>query len=103
MALNYSAFEELASKLKYGQIISRNKEYVLSSPRNDWDTNYSLYDEKESLVYLIDTGDVHDNVDDLEEYGGILFQDLINLDIYEIRDAAWKIEKDGYPLPPALT
>ncbi|MEK4025462.1 hypothetical protein [Sporosarcina sp. FSL W7-1283] len=98
MIMNQIELEELVNSVKYGHgnVISNNNEYAITKPLNTWDTNYRLYDKKEETTYLIDCENVHDNKKDLEEYGGILYQDLVNLEIEEIKGVAWKIEKDDF-------
>lgn len=64
--------------------------YTLFRPMNTWDTNYHLVDNKGN-DYLIDTCDVHDTLDDTEEYGGVTWKELSTLeDIEYIKDWAWK-------------
>lgn len=96
--MNYLELEELVNSVKYGHdnIISKDIDYAIAKPLNTWDTNYRLYDKKEKITYLIDCEEVHENEKDLEEYGGILFQNLVNLNIEEIKNAAWKTEKDDF-------
>ncbi|WP_405101487.1 hypothetical protein [Oceanobacillus sp. FSL H7-0719] len=96
MLVNQMELESLLDSLKYGHgnIISKNDNYVLVKPMNTWDTNYRLYDLEEKETYLIDFGDVQRNIHDLEEYGGILFDDLVRLDIDMVKEIAWKIERE---------
>lgn len=98
MVMNQSEVTDLFDNLKYGHgnIISKNEDYAITKPLNTWDTNYRLYDKKEETTYLIDCEEVHESEEDIEEYGGILFQDLLDLRIEEIKDVAWKTEKDDF-------
>ncbi|MBM7598133.1 hypothetical protein JOC34_000490 [Virgibacillus halotolerans] len=98
MIMAQSQLTNLVDSLKYGHgnIISKNENYAITKPLNTWDTNYRLYDKKEGLTYLIDCEDVQENEEHLNEYGGILFQSLINLEIEEIKSISWKTEKDNF-------
>lgn len=82
-------------KVYHGGVVIHEKErYVLTKPRNEWDTNYHLHDRNLGVEYLIDFEDVQDNESDIEEYGGILFSDFEVLsDIEEIKLLSWKIVK----------
>lgn len=71
-------------------IIYQKEGYTLYSPLNEWDMNYHLIDD-DGNDHLIDIGDVHDNDHDLEECGGILWDDLRTLfNLIDCRDVAWK-------------
>lgn len=94
MILNQSGLEILINSVKYGHnnVISCNENYVITKPLNTWDTNYRLYDKKEKMIYLIDRDNVHESEKDLNEFGGILYQDLISLQIEDVKSVAWKTE-----------
>lgn len=65
--------------------------FILTRPQNSQDMNYHLYDLDTGEEHLIDIGDVVDNAEELEEYGGILFSTLCELDDMDsIMDTVWK-------------
>lgn len=73
--------------------ICKKEGITLVAPFNTWDTNYHLYDG-EGNDYLIDCGDVRDSLEEIEEYGGVLWEDLRNLnDVENIKECAWKVDK----------
>ena|SRR5690554_798258 len=93
--LNQKELTNLIDNLKYGSgnVINKNDRYTLVKPKNTWDTNYSLYDEVNGCVYYIDRDDVYHTEEELNEYGGIMYRDLISLNIDEIIEVSWKTEK----------
>ena len=53
--------------------------------------NYHLVSENEGLDYLIDICDVYEDRDEMEEHGGLMWDDLKELaDIEEILPYAWQ-------------
>lgn len=73
------------------KIIKEKDGYTLYRPMHSWDTNYHLVDS-EDTDYLIDTSDVYDDWEDVEEYGGMLWSELKELECIEtVKDNAWKI------------
>lgn len=85
---------ENSKTFKGSDILNKKDNHILCYPLNNWDTNYRLYDLVNNKTYLISTEDIHDNEENLEEYGGVLWQDLKCLeDVEEIKEVAWKIEK----------
>lgn len=86
--------EKLIDSLTYGSgnIVVKSNDYVVTKPRNTWDTNFMLHDKKEKIVYLIDTSEVYDDeyLEEYEENGGLLYSDILELNIDNIKDASWK-------------
>lgn len=74
-------------------VITMNERYVITRPTNEWDMNYRLFDYESNRVYLLDIEDVIETMEDMVEYGGVLFSDLVDLNVDEIIQYAWKIEK----------
>lgn len=77
------------------RVIAEKDGYTLFGNMNTWDMNYHLVDSKGN-DYLIDTGDVHDIVESVDEYGGLLWEELKSLDdIDMIKECSWKtVEAD---------
>lgn len=74
-------------------MIKEKDGYKLYSPMNTYDVNYHLLDEQGN-DYLIDSGDVGEIEQDVEDYAIILWQDLKELfDIEYIKSIAWKVTK----------
>lgn len=71
--------------------VAEKENFVLMKPRHTWDTNYHLVNRDTMEDYLIDTGDIHNNIEEVYEYGGILREELMTLDdIYEImHEVSW--------------
>lgn len=81
----------LLNNLKHGSgnVISQNDRYTVTKPKNTWDMNYELHDNVEKVVYLIDVDDICPAYYD--DYEGILYDDLVGLEIDSIKDVAWKV------------
>ena len=90
--------KELIENLTYGagNVIARKDNYTLTKPLNTWDTNYRLNDEDNDISYLIDCDDIANNNEEQDEYGGILFEELILMDIELIKEIAWKTDTCTY-------
>lgn len=88
--LKQKELTHLLNSLKYGSgnVIGQNDRYTVTKPKNNWDMNYELHDNKEDIVYLIDVEDVRQAYYD--DYEGILYDDLINLETDSIKEIAWK-------------
>jgi hypothetical protein len=72
-------------------MINQNENYRLYSPGNSWETNYTLMDDSANIAYLIDCGDVQNNADEIEEYGGMVWDDFKSLDfIGDMIELSWK-------------
>lgn len=74
-----------------GTVITENKSFILTRPQNTQDMNYHVYDKNSLKEHLIDICDVVDTEKELEEYGGVLFEDLKTLDVDIIEENTWKI------------
>ena len=73
------------------EIIKKIKGYTLYRPFNSQDMNYHLVSENEGIDYLIDIGDDYEDRDEMEENGGLMWDDLKELvDIEEILPYAWQ-------------
>lgn len=80
-------FEKLAEKENF-TIFTVSPNLLLST---ELDGNFILFDSKRGVRYLIDDYDVHDTSEDVEEYGGIMREDLLGLcDIDRIIMSAWR-------------
>lgn len=91
--------KNLFRNLKFGTgnmlVESECENFTVIKPRNSWDMNYELIDFNEKMVYLIDIDDICDDNDKedishYEENGGLLYSDLINLEIDIIKENTWK-------------
>jgi len=75
-------------------MIEQKRNYRLYSPTNSWDMNYHLVDDSLGIDYLIDTGDIQENVEAVEEYGGMVWEEFKSLNfIDEMIELSWKQEK----------
>ena len=76
------------------RLIANNERYYIYQPANDWDMNYRLVDILTFDVWLIDICDVANDVEELEQYDAlILWQDILQLNIPAIKNAAWTYKK----------
>ncbi len=75
-----------------GEVLAEKDNFILTRPLNSQDMNYHLHDTDTGDDHLIDIGDVMENEEELEEYGGILFSDLLELeDMDMIMETVWKV------------
>lgn len=44
-------------------IVSNDKNFMVRSPQNCYDTNYSIYDKNNDITYLVDINDIDSIVD----------------------------------------
>lgn len=87
--LNKSALED---KLKENNQFVLCREVHKGLGLRELDSNFTVYDLERGLEYLIDSEDVFDTYEEVEEYGGILRSVLFGLeDMDEIILNAWKI------------
>lgn len=75
-------------------VIGKKEGYTLVKPLNSYDSNYRLYSDDDNCVYLVDIGDVHITLEELEESGGILESELYEMDITAIKEAAWTVNTE---------
>lgn len=96
---------------KGGHVIAMSNEHILTGNQNTWDMNYHLYEvekrkefhpimavneayrysvEKE---FLIDSAEIVDTTDDMEEYGGSMtwdeFSNMEDTDL--MKEIAWQV------------
>lgn len=69
----------LTMKYWHGLIISESPEWVLTSNRNTWDTNYHLINKITGIDHLID----------MQDHGN-LFQYSVDKDLKELLGKVWK-------------
>ena len=86
--------DEIFESIEYGgneKIIGKKDGYTLVRPMNNYDSNYKLYHEDSEIVYLIDTGDVYDTLEEMEENSGnLVWYEMVDMEIGQIIQAAWE-------------
>lgn len=89
--------DSILESLRYGgdhNVIGKKEGYTLVKPSNTYDSNYKLYSDHDNCTYLVDIGDIHETVEELEESGGILKSELYVMDITAIKAAAWIVKTE---------